>query len=460
VKQQLGVIGKLRTVLVWLCQIVLATISVNADASPGASPFQERDRTVLAMGSQIKHIIETDFSSYDHDYLQKRELYGRTLSTLAEQLAAIQAKGNEMACSNQIFLEAKWLHRYTADWMRLGRHLARLAESLKNPNQAFALRQSTTDGLWGLCYEEWFLRVGLTMEALGDLHDRGETPEYPMVGLDRLNTPAKLRNYIESLLISDIARTGRDNRGELTAMMGAITAAAFKKHLTDFISREVARIPKKGPRDPLASYRVAQQQMLSSSQDPQSGYWGAWYRSNGRLYRTVDLSMTFHTVAYRGGEVDYWPQIIETTFNIMDEPYPYGWRHHGDLNNHNNYDVARIFRFGWPHMTGTQKARASTAIRWMLEWTLTESLETDGRFRVDPTFFDSLAATYRFGVLFLDRIGYWNKSERFWTHEEFPHATQLCALIARRMAELQLDQWEAREAIRSLDNCRQPQRNE
>ena len=35
-----------------------------------------------------------------------------------------------MECSNEIYLEAKWLHRYTADWHRLDRRLDDLDKSL------------------------------------------------------------------------------------------------------------------------------------------------------------------------------------------------------------------------------------------------------------------------------------------------------------------------------------------
>jgi hypothetical protein len=441
-----------------LLQIVLATTAVHSAGWADSSPFREKDRAALVMGAQAERIIESDFSTYDHDYLQKREGDGRILYNLAGRLAARQAEGNEMACSNQIFMEAKWLYHYTADWARLDRHLSQLAESLKNPNQAFALRQSPENGLWGPCYEEWFLRIEATFEALQDLYDRGKTADYPILDLGHLSTPDKFRHYIDSLLISDIARTGRDNRGELATITTVVTGASFKTYLIDFLSRQLARSPKEVPE--YASFAAAYEEILSNWQDPQTGYWGAWYRSSDKLYRTVDLSMTYHTVTYRNGEVDHWPEIIKTTLDIKNEPYPYGWQHNGELNNHNNYDVARILRLGWPHMDDSEKPRAINEIRSMMEWTLTQSLKTDGRFKVDPTFFSSLAAEYYYGVSFLDQIGYWNKAQRFWTDDEFPDATKTCELIAARVDELPPYQWETQGAIRRLDrNCGQPREN-
>ena len=63
--------------------------------------------------------------------------------------------------------------------------------------------------------------------------------------------------------------------------------------------------------------------------------------SGGQLYKTADLGFTFHIISYLQGRVDHWPEIIETTLAIKDEPYPFGWKHEGELVNHNNYDVAR-----------------------------------------------------------------------------------------------------------------------
>jgi hypothetical protein len=439
-------------------QIVLATTALHSAGWADDSPLREKDRAAVVMGTQIKRIIKADFTRYDHDYQRKREADGRILQNLAARLAAMQAEGNEMACSNQIFMEAKWLYHYTTDWARLNRHFSQLAESLKNPNQAFALRQSPENGLWGPCYEEWFLRIEATFEALQGLYDRGQTPEYPILDLGPLSTPTGLKRYIESLLISDIAITGRNNRGELATITTVVTGASFKTYLIDFISRVLARSPKEVPE--YASFAAAYEEILAKWQDPQTGYWGAWYRSNGRLYRTADLSMTYHTVTYRNGEVDHWPAIIETTLDIKDEPYPYGWQHNGELNNHNNYDVARLLKLGWRHMSDSEKSRATKEIRSMLEWTLTHSLKTDGRFDVDPTFFSSLAAEYYYGVSFLDQIGYWSKAQRFWTADEFPNATQVCELIARRLTGLPPHQWETQGALRRLNsNCGQARGN-
>jgi len=87
---------------------------------------------------------------------------------------------------------------------------------------------------------------------------------------------------------------------------------------------------------------------------------------------------------------------------IEDDPYPFGWRHKGHFINHNNYHVARILKFGWPHRSAAQRLEAANAVHSMLDWILKESFKQNGSFEVDPTFLSSLAAQYHFGVSFLD----------------------------------------------------------
>jgi hypothetical protein len=56
--------------------------------------------------------------------------------------------------------------------------------------------------------------------------------------------------------------------------------------------------------------------------------------------------------------------------------------------------------------------------------------------RVEPEFFSSVAADFYFGVSFLDAIGFWNPSIRFWTDDKFDNASALCCKIKQRLAAL------------------------
>jgi hypothetical protein len=429
----------------------LVALSLLSCAQIEQPPFAGEADALSVAGQEIERLITSDFIAYDPNYLQHKAVYGDRLHALARELAAIQATGNEIACSNQIYLEAKWLYHYAADWPRLDRLLSRLAESLRVPDQSFAMRQSPEDGLWGVCYDEWFLKVGATFEELEELYEDGRTPKYPIRGLNRINSSLKLPTYLQSLLISDIATSDRNNRDELGAMAATLAAEYFKPYLQEFLKESVPGIPRNQGIYDTSDFVAVYRDFLLSWQNSETGYWGAWYRSTGRVYVSADLSITYHTIAYRRGQVDHWPEIIKTTLRIKNEPYPFGWAEHGHLNNHNNYDVARILRYGWPHMTPDERRQSAEEIRAMLLWTLNSSLMPDGSFKIGLAFFDSLAADYYFGVSFLDEIGFWDPEKRFWGEANFPDALALCCRIKSRLTQLQLDQPETDGALEKLE---------
>ena len=295
----------------------LPLASVGAD-DLGAFSFGARVGSLG--GSDVESLIERDFIAYDANYLGRKTEFGQPLHDLARRLAAKQMAGNDMACSNQIFLEAKWLYHYTADWPRLNRQLRRLEASLENPDQEFANRQSPEDGSWGMCYDEWFLKVEATFTALLALYAESKTPKHPITLGDRVKTPDKLIAYLEGLVISNVAKTGVDKRSELGNAATILTSAYFKDYLQAFLAEDVKGIPRNLGEYPVESFKSAYKQFLTEWQDLETGYWGAWYRSAGRLFKSTDLSITYHIVAYRRGDVAHWPRIIDTTFRIKPEP--------------------------------------------------------------------------------------------------------------------------------------------
>ena len=128
-----------------------------------------------------------------------------------------------------------------------------------------------------------------------------------------------------------------------------------------------------------------------------------------------DLAFTYHTIHYRAGRVDNWPLIIDSTLEIEKLIYPAGWAPKdlsGPFNDHNNYDVAMIFAYGWPHMIKSQKVRVRDRLQAMLTWCLTMSIDGDG-FKLNG---NSPVDAYYFGVRFLDRVGLWDPAKRFWLH--------------------------------------------
>ena len=199
-----------------------------------------------------------------------------------------------------------------------------------------------------------------------------------------------------------------------------------------------------------ASYATEFRRFLDRIQDPKTGYWGAAYETANTSQVSADLSLTFHTVNYRRGDVALWPRIIETTFAIRDLPYPYGWMHRGAFNNHNNYDVAVILRFGWPHMTEAQRERARRELAAMLDFALGPSLSEQGGFRDDPTFYSTPADAFYYGIAFLDVVGYWDPAKRFWTDRDFPEAIPVACRIRAELRKLGTDSTAARDAAARL----------
>ena len=396
-------------------------------------------------------LIRREFEKYDPDYQIHRKQYGERLNAMAKALAEAQAQGRNLHCSQQMFIEAKWLHRYTAHWGRLEDKLKRIKQSLDDHDQDFATEQSPIDGFWGICYEEWFIRSSATLSALANLAARGEQPRYRLRSKGELNTGKKLLTRLQDLLISDIANTGVNNRGELSNRITTISQAAFKPHLRQILL-ENFDLRSSASLDTLTE---AFWFFLHGAQDPMTGYWGAWYIVDGKIHKSVDLSMTYHIISYTKGRVEHWPLIIATTTAIEADPYPYGWRHKGRYNNHNIYDVAKIYKFGWPHMSEVRRSSTRKQIQSMLEWSLSNTLGPDGTFKHDPTFSDSLADEYYFGVSFLDVVGYWQPRRRFWTDAPTDTvAPALCCRLKQTLKQLDLAGWAATGAMNKLErNC-------
>jgi hypothetical protein len=399
-------------------------------------------------------LIRRQFQIYDPEYQTHREYYEERLKAMSQAIAQAEANGRNLHCSQQMYLEAKWLLLYTAHWDRLEDKLKRIQQSLDDHDQSFAAEQSPVDGLWGICYEEWFMRLGATVSGLEGLAARGEQPRYELRSAGRLDTGKKLLARLQDLLVSDIAHTGVDNRAELGSLITTVAQGTLKRHLREML---VESIDLTQPSDRLDSLTEAFRFFLSGAQDPTTGYWGAWYIVDGKVIKTVDLGMTYHIIAYTKGRVERWPQIIETTRVIESDPYPYGWQHNGRYNNHNLYDVAKIYKFGWPHMSDSEHLKIGQQIASMIDWSLANTLGSNGAFLHDPTFSDSLADEYYFGVSFFDEVGYWRPEKRFWTDDPVHvDAAVMCCRLQRGLKDLGLEGWAADGAMSKLEsNCGQ-----
>jgi hypothetical protein len=437
-----------------LVAFALAVCLGTAPAGVSFADLPDPKEGTFLRGSEIRAIILKDFLRFDPQYAAHRQRFGNRLDHLAKRLVAIQTEGNEMECSNQIYLEAKWFYHYTAYWDRLEKRLDDLTSSLEQPDQVFATRQSPETGLWGLCFEQPFMKLEATLIALIELEMVGDAPKFAINLPPPFDTPLVAFEHFRDLLVSDIARTGVDHRGELGNITTVASLTYFKDYLQTYLN-EVDGLPRNEGGDGAKTQEYTQEfsRLVQAWQDPASGYWGPSYWSDEHLYKSADLSYTFHIISYRRGNVDHWPEIVETTMAIDDEPYPFGWKHDDGYVNHNNYDVAKIFRYGWPHMSPEQQRKAASKIRDMLHWTLNSSLQDDGSFKTVPAFFSSLGADFYFGVSFLQTIGFWDESKRFWTRENFPEADAICKRIKTRLVAMALKTHESNTALTHLENA-------
>ncbi len=142
----------------------------------GVAIFSGSPSAAFADKADMRDVIVREFEAFDPNYRERRQHYAERLEALAARIATEQAAGNTLQCSEQMYLEAKWLLGYTANWDALEDKLERIERSLQDKSQDFASEQSPVDGFWGLCYDQWFMRVGATATAFGLLASQEGNP--------------------------------------------------------------------------------------------------------------------------------------------------------------------------------------------------------------------------------------------------------------------------------------------
>ena len=399
--------------------------------------------------TNFDQLISDQFCAFDADYLTQKAAFEAQFEPLQERLIAIQKTGNSMAASDQKMVECKWLLLYTADWKTLTDKLSDFEKSLADHDQDWASQQVESDGSWGPCYDQWFLKVDAMIDAVNTLADAGDAPKYPFLFLEPIATPQKMVAWLESQKISQIYADGLDRRDALGAVTATLSQMCFKSEIRDYFKAHVKGF------DLTDDYIATYKNWLDAWQDDQTGYWGGWFatKSDGVL-KSTDLSLTFHNISYQHGKVDLWTEIFATTLAIRDDAYPFGWKHNGDFNNHNNYDVTKIFDLGWSKVDVTSQKAASADIAKIVNWCLTKSMTPDGGFIDDPTFYNSVGAAYYYGVSFLDQAQYFGTDKPFWADAPFADGPALCCKIQKKIKSEGLDDDEAKAAMEKLvDAC-------
>lgn len=380
--------------------------------------------------------------NYIPDLPRKREmngLYRNQMIELRDEIVAANHHGHEMPCSSQILEEARWLMNSTGNRAGVERRLADLRASLKHYDQSHAFEQQPGDGGWGRCFTAWYLRLHASVDPLKEMLVNGTTPPHTFRLLDPVNTPEKMLTLLRGMLVSDLAADGNDHRKELNLTITALAQLLF-------LPRMETVLPHDLPRDALAA---ALRDFIDNEwQDPETGFWGAWYKVGDEIRRTNDLSITFHVISYRQDSPPRMRQLADTLFAIRTQRYPYGWRDQGTQNNHHAYDVVRLLRRAWPEMTEEQRRRSEAELAIMLARSVGVSIDDGGRFVDEP--YNSVAEAYYFGVSFLDEIGFFRKSQRFWTPLSLTDPESLRQALIGNISKLDPTNPMASAAIRKL----------
>jgi hypothetical protein len=320
--------------------------------------------------------------------------YRDKVGKLREELHRRQLAGEGLACSAQILQEVHWLVNYTTRRADVERRLADLRRSLSDGKpQDFANRQDPRDGSFGPCFEEWIWRFASSVDPLKELALKGLKPGIPLKIWAPVDTPEEIRAYMDSLLISDAAE-GRNRRKELNMAVDTLGQLLWLDSTASVFPASLDRKQLAGALTKFVDERW---------QDPETGYWGAWFRERGEIRKTNDLSMTFHIVSYRGGDVRLRKQIAQTTFAIRHVPYPYGWDGGGLQNNHHAYDVVRIVNLTWSDLDRTQQSVAKAFLMLLTARSLAMSIDGKGAFDVAP--YSTAGEAYYFGVSFFVESG-------------------------------------------------------
>ena len=337
------------------------------------------------------------------------------IRSIEAELDRREAGGGDTSCPRQVLRELRWRLEYTADTSAIRATLTRLrARAALSP----AVSQEA-EGARDACTDVWFLKLDGCVDHMlaADFDEQDRPPRF----LDRINEPGSLKDYLASLLVSRLDEDGIDRRKELNFATA------------DLVRLILWRRPRGYPWDPRLEAVI--RRFVAGWQDPSTGFFGADYLVGGRRLRTVDLSLTFHMARYLEGGIGYWPQLVDTLFAIRDRRYPNGWLDEIGLTNHNNYDVAVLLQLGWPHMHADQRRRARQELARLLDWCLSTAISPDGEI-VARAVGELLPESCYFTIAFLDTVGYFDPSRRFWTELDFPEAAAVRERLRDRLLML------------------------
>jgi hypothetical protein len=400
--------------------------------------------TSITNGTFFKSLIKHQHIAHDIDYKQQRTAVEGIYSQLEASMVHAQQAGYSLPCSYQISTELQhWIH-YTDDWHSTAQRLADFNRSLGETNQSAHIPQQP-DGSWAGCTDILFVKLGLSQDQLYPYFLDNLPLKHPLTFVKDsvLGSSKTLIPYVQSLLVSDITRTGTNRRQELNTVLCFVSKLVSMREWVTVANTGITLSDE---------YVSAYLAFLRSAQDDTYGYWGARYEAEGEVYASMDLSISFHVIKYwlsnatpATAHLVSAPlpplmrlnAIANTTMAIRLEPYPYGWglsqgAHNSSTgwnsdSNHNDFDVVTLLTAGWDELSQDARTQAAGYIGEMVDWAIgpaslrrdntSASLHCDGA--------DSIGDCYYFFTAFLKVVGYWTPGPKFWTKKDF-HDVLLC----------------------------------
>jgi hypothetical protein len=341
------------------------------------------------------------------------------VEVFGKQLADREWQGVDTSFARTRLLELRWRTNATSDVEEAGRAMDRLRKAMVDPDPPNASMQDA-EGSFARGTNVFFLQLDRsTDQLLARTWPWRIAPYF----LERIDDPVRTYTYLDDLAWCDVLRRGMDTRKELNLAISVIARLAMRGGQAGYLASP-GTIPT------LESF-------ARSWRDPDSGFYGVRYvfDDQGRHVVTKDLSLTFHMVRYLPHLVEHWPALVDTLLSLSDGYYPQG-RANRDAkrySDHNNYDVAEILRRAWRRMEPGQRVRASELIGSMRDWCLQFSVKPDGEV-IDPDSGDMVPDAYYFAVAFLDTIGYFDPTKRFWTASDLGDPRPIQIGMSERLA--------------------------
>lgn len=339
------------------------------------------------------------------------------LEDIGRILSARELRGMDTSFARAALWEVRWRTKATSHLDRAQRAFDRLTKAFNDPSPPAVFEQDR-DGSFGPGTRRWFLKLDRSTDQLLARQWPWRIAPY---FLEKINDPVRMFTYLQGLTWCDVKRQGCDTRKELNLAFSVIARLVMRGGQAGYLA---------GP-----SFIGALERFVAQWQQPDSALFGVTYiGEDGTEITTRDLSLTFHVVRYVPHLVQNWERLVDSVFKMAGKPYPEGWLDEGaKMSNHNNYDVAEIFRRAWRFMRPDQRIAAAELLESMVDWCFADSVSCTGQVRDFDTG-DMVPDAYYFAAAFLDTVGCFDRSKRFWTTHPFGDAKSIQTGMAERLS--------------------------